>query len=222
MKRNDEQKAIVNSPKSFKTCNRYIAGAGSGKSTTMAFRTKKFLDDGISKDKISLMTFSNRASRDLMLKLKSITGLKPSKLPNVSTIHGLCLDILRYYSPDEFVVISSWEDMLIFRDSLEKYADLEKLPKKVTTPIAKQIADTISELYSCYEIDRYKSQLSDIFYDNSEYYEKADQHLIVTLTFKDFYEVVKRADKFKRANGLLSFDDILYRTFELLIDNPKD
>jgi DNA helicase-2/ATP-dependent DNA helicase PcrA len=219
---NAEQLDIVQTEPKLKTLLRILAGAGSGKSTTAANRVKYLMDFyKIQPKHILLMTFSNRAARDLRNKIKTVTGLKGKKLPTVSTIHGLCLDIIKRFSDEEKIVLSSWEDLMIFRDSLEAYLGDYDTQKKILTPVALAITQLLSELYSTYEFNRFEDSLETIMYDNSSMFEDFNDPNIITLTYRDFYEIVSISDRYKVGNNLLSFDDIVYKAFELITSDDE-
>lgn len=225
MQLNKEQQAIVEAEPKLKTCLRILAGGGSGKSTTCTYKVKYMIEHfKIQPNKILLITFSNRAARDLRKKIKNNIGLSGKKSPTVSTIHGMCLDILKRFATEELTVISSWEDLLIFRNALEAYFGMTDAKKKFTTAATLNIIEVLSELYSTYNFDKFKDSLDTYMYDNSSMFEDFNDPNIISYTCRDFYEIVGIADRYKIANNLLSFDDIVYKAFELLTsdDEAKD
>lgn len=213
----DEQQAIIDCKPTLNTVNVVKASAGSGKSQTMAFRTKALVEEHkISTKKILLITFSNRAARDLRLKVKEALNLQPKDLPTTCTIHSMCLDILRLYTKEENITLTDWQNRMIFRDILEEELNFHKLPKFITNTIAKRLADKTSELYLTYDIDKHKDELNNTVYDNREEYEHSDQHLQAYVTYRDYYHILEKVNVYKRANDVISFSDIVYRAFELL------
>jgi len=71
-----------------------IAGAGSGKTRVITFRMAYMLDKGIPQSQILALTFTNKAAREMALRVKELTGKKLQML-TVSTFHAFGVKILR-------------------------------------------------------------------------------------------------------------------------------
>ncbi len=54
-----------------------LAGAGTGKTTTLCARVARLIDDGISPERILLLTFSRRAAREMVGRAAALTGALP-------------------------------------------------------------------------------------------------------------------------------------------------
>ncbi|PIT88475.1 MAG: ATP-dependent DNA helicase [Candidatus Magasanikbacteria bacterium CG10_big_fil_rev_8_21_14_0_10_36_32] len=74
-----------------------LAGAGSGKTRVVTYRVAYLLEKGISEDKILLLTFTNKASAEMVNRVKNLTG-RDSRLPWAGTFHSIAHKILRKYS----------------------------------------------------------------------------------------------------------------------------
>jgi DNA helicase-2/ATP-dependent DNA helicase PcrA len=90
---NDKYENIVNN---FTTPMLILAGPGSGKTYLLADRSKRLLEKGIDRDKITIMTFGRDATLNMLYKLTEPTGFNVSfkELPHISTMHSLGLEIL--------------------------------------------------------------------------------------------------------------------------------
>src|SRR4249920_2165012 len=79
-----------------------IAGAGSGKTKTLAHRVAHLVVNGIDPHRILLLTFSRRAALDMTGRVKRITGaamgIGQIDLPWAGTFHGIGARILREYA----------------------------------------------------------------------------------------------------------------------------
>ena len=73
-----------------------LAGAGTGKTRTLMARTAYMLQEGIAPENILLLTFTNKAARELKNRLIEATGSK-SQLVTASTFHSFCLMCFRKY-----------------------------------------------------------------------------------------------------------------------------
>ena len=71
-----------------------LAGAGSGKTTTLVARVAYLLDEGIPGDEILLLTFTNKAAREMKNRIISLIGEK-AKDVTASTFHSFCANFIR-------------------------------------------------------------------------------------------------------------------------------
>ncbi len=71
-----------------------LAGAGSGKTRTIVYRVARLLEKGIPPDSILLLTFTNKAAREMLERVSSLIGAEPGRLWG-GTFHHVCHRILR-------------------------------------------------------------------------------------------------------------------------------
>ncbi len=73
-----------------------LAGPGAGKTHLLADRIKRLLDNGTDKDIITVLTFGKDANQHMIYKLTEPTGfnIQFNKLPHISTMHSLGLEII--------------------------------------------------------------------------------------------------------------------------------
>lgn len=74
-----------------------LAGAGSGKTRALTYRVARLIDVGVAPEKICLLTFTNRAAREMLRRVEELCG-PHSQLVVGGTFHSVACRILRRYS----------------------------------------------------------------------------------------------------------------------------
>ncbi len=186
-----------------------IAGAGSGKTKTLAFRVAYLISQGVPPDKILLLTFTRRAAKEMLRRAGAAISSQGSIINQVwgGTFHAIANRLLRLYaqpaglSPD-FTIIdqSDAEDLLqILRHKLGCAAKDKRFPKK----------STCLSIYS----RRMNSQkpLETVIKKHFPWCEKWIPEL--KPLFKEYVT-------YKQKQAILDYDDLLLYWYYLL-DNPQ-
>ncbi len=92
---NPQQHAAVTAPPGPSLV---IAGAGSGKTRTLTYRVAFLIEQGIAPDRILLLTFTNKAAREMMRRVGDLLGGDLSQLWG-GTFHSIGNRILRRHAP---------------------------------------------------------------------------------------------------------------------------
>src|SRR3954454_2102798 len=74
-----------------------LAGAGSGKTRTLTYRVAYLLEQGIPEDRILLLTFTNKAAREMMRRVAEILGQELAGLWG-GTFHSIGHRVLRSHA----------------------------------------------------------------------------------------------------------------------------
>src|SRR4051794_33008256 len=82
---NEQQHAAVTAPPGPALV---IAGAGSGKTRTLTYRVAYLLEQGIPPDRILLLTFTNKAAKEMMRRVADLLGNEIAA-PRGGTVHSL-------------------------------------------------------------------------------------------------------------------------------------
>ena len=118
-KLNKNQLAAVTSTSKYL---RIVAGAGSGKTRVLTTRIAYLIEDlGIKADKILAITFTNKAAKEMKDRVGSL--LSVSAHPHISTIHSLCVLILRreigFFGYNSDFIILDEEDQKAITENIQ-------------------------------------------------------------------------------------------------------
>lgn len=74
-----------------------LAGAGTGKTRVVTYRVVHLVQNGVRRDRILAVTFTNKAAGEMRQRLSVLLRAKRrlSNQPHISTFHALCVQILR-------------------------------------------------------------------------------------------------------------------------------
>src|SRR5947199_6873568 len=91
---NEQQYAAVTAPPGPALV---IAGAGSGKTRALTYRVAYLLEQGVPPDRMLLLTFTNKAAREMMRRVTDLLGHELSSLWG-GTFHAIGNRILRQHA----------------------------------------------------------------------------------------------------------------------------
>src|SRR5260221_828282 len=74
-----------------------LAGAGSGKTRTLTYRVAWLLDNGVEPQSILLLTFTNKAAREMLTRVQSLVPLETTAIWG-GTFHSIGNRLLRKHS----------------------------------------------------------------------------------------------------------------------------
>src|SRR5829696_6725051 len=92
---NDEQFRVVTSPPK---ASLVIAGAGTGKTRAITYRVAWLIEQGVAPQRIALATFTNRAAREMLRRVESLTGSQNVHRVWGGTFHRIANLILRRHA----------------------------------------------------------------------------------------------------------------------------
>jgi len=109
-----------------------LAGAGSGKTRTLTYRVAYLLSQGVKPSEILLLTFTNKAAKEMLHRVQDLTGIEPARFWG-GTFHSIGHRALRIYGeaiglPRNFTILDAdeaetllkhvvdAEDKLFFKD----------------------------------------------------------------------------------------------------------
>ena len=171
-----------------------LAGAGSGKTSTMTHRIAYMIQQGIDPYNILAVTFTNKAAKEMNQRITSLVGDLDSLW--VMTFHAFCLRILRY-NPERL----GYKNNFVVYDTSDQ--------KALIKSISKELNLNEKEFTPAYLI----SAISKIKESGGQVDEG------ITLKQKVVNQVYRKYQTQLKANNGMDFDDILYNAVRLLKEN---
>ena len=202
---NDEQYAAVTAPPGPLLV---LAGAGSGKTRTLTYRVAYLLSQGVKPSEILLLTFTNKAAKEMLHRVQDLTGIEPQRFWG-GTFHSLGHRALRIYGeaikvPRNFTILDADESESLLKQVVEREDKL--FFKDKTNPRPGPLFDVLSLARN--------TQLS--------IPETVKKH------FPQYDEIAHRFPAFatayaerKREQNVLDYDDLLEAWLRLLVEAPE-
>lgn len=183
-----------------------IAGAGSGKTKTLTYRTARLIEDGVNPNNILLLTFTKKASAQMLSRASLVLDERCDNVQG-GTFHSFANLILRKYSTflelkNNFTIMDTPDsEDVINHVTNELYPKKDKrFPKK----------STLLDIYS--KSVNKQTPTKEII--EKEYYNFSD------VTDK-IIEIHKAYVNYKRNNSILDYDDLLLYLKILLEKNDS-
>ncbi len=182
-----------------------LAAAGTGKTRTLTHRVAWLMEQGVDPRDILLLTFTNRAAREMLERAEALVGPAIGTLWS-GTFHHVCHRILRQNAREagrtpSFTILDRADALSLLNRALkEVVADTRHFPKKeVLASLIGKAANTEGNL----------RQLA----ENIAFEEAVDPDKVL--------EVAGRYAALKEAANALDFDDLLTFTLRLFREHPE-
>ncbi|MDX1951124.1 MAG: ATP-dependent helicase [Verrucomicrobiota bacterium] len=184
-----------------------IAGAGSGKTRTLTYRVAYLLEQGIPPERILLLTFTNKAAREMMRRVADVLGHDISSLWG-GTFHSIGNRILRKhaallgYKPD-FTILDR-EDA---KDLLKAAVDDAKID---VTESRFPKADVIADIFSM--VVNTEKSIPQILEEDYPHFQQGASVL---------GQIQVQFSVRKKSSNVMDFDDLLVLWYRLLKEHPS-
>ena len=202
---NNEQKEAVQTTKGPLLI---LAGAGSGKTKVLTSRIAYLIQNGVRPKSILAVTFTNKAAKEMKIRIGNIVGENVIKYMWIGTFHSICGRILR--------------------ENIDKYAfqSGKKLDKNFTIYDDNDTSAVIKQVIKKLNIDDkiYQPKLVKAVISNAK---NKMQDAYTYATFARDFKSQKIAQIFEEYentlnnNNAIDFDDMLMLTVKLLEQNPE-
>ena len=185
-----------------------VAGAGSGKTRVITYRVAYLIEQGVSPQRIVLATFTNRASREMLRRVETLTGSQNVHRVWGGTFHRIANMMLRRHATsigyDQNYSILDSEDA---RDLLNLCIEDAAIDtKKKRFPKAEVVQDILSYATNT------DTPIENVIVGKYPYFEM--------LT-----EQIKRVDlayqQRKRERNVMDYDDLLLNMKQLLVERQE-
>lgn len=190
----DDQKPVLD----YKSGNMAISAVpGAGKTTILLALILKIMDNGANPENIFVLTYMESAARNFRERIKNIRP-QNAQLPNISTIHGLALKIIKDGSNFERLGLPS---------------DFEICDEARRNRIISDIAKTLKLKKT--EIDEFDRAISAIKLGEGVLDKSTSDKKLAK--FIEFYEAYQLS---MSSNNLVDYDDMLISSVSLLEKHP--
>ncbi|MEY2519693.1 MAG: ATP-dependent helicase UvrD/PcrA [Verrucomicrobiota bacterium] len=182
-----------------------IAGAGSGKTRTLTYRVAYLLENGIDPRNILLLTFTNKAARQMLDRVANLLPVDSSGLWG-GTFHSIGNRMLRRHGSalgySSGFSIMDREDQKDLIDTVVAAAGIN--PKEIRFPKG----DVLAEIFSF--VINTETPIDALLAEKFPYF------LPLLEQIKDVHV---RYEKKKKATNSMDFDDLLEKTLRMLIEH---
>ncbi len=185
-----------------------LAGAGSGKTRTLTYRVAYLLSQGVKPGEILLLTFTNKAAKEMLHRVHELTGIEPARFWG-GTFHSLGNRALRMFGdaislPRNFTILDADESESLLKQTVESANKLFFKDKTNPRP---------GPLFSVLSLARNTQlSLSDTVSKNFPQYAE------ITPLLPDFANAYAKA---KREQQVVDYVDLLELWLKLLTDAPE-
>ncbi len=201
---NEQQYAAVTAPPGPALV---LAGAGSGKTRTLTYRVAWLLDNGVEPESILLLTFTNKAAREMLSRVQNLLPLETRAIWG-GTFHSIGNRLLRRHAIEAgfrpgFSIMDR-EDQEDLLSAVVASLDIDT--RQVRFPKAEVLGDLFSFAVNTGE------PLSKVIVNRYQRF----QPLTNQIEF-----IRKKYEERKRSANALDFDDLLIKIVELLRNTPS-
>ena len=184
-----------------------LAGAGSGKTRTLTYRVAYLLHQGVKPYEILLLTFTNKAAREMLDRVEDLTAISRRQLWG-GTFHSIAQRILRVHGETiglqrNYTILDESEAESLLKNAIHSVDS--KFIKSKNNPKPKVLANLISYARNTCTSVSEEAKLRYPFIDNM-----ADK----VADFNKKYRALKLEQQ------VVDYDDLLELLLKLLRENP--
>jgi DNA helicase-2/ATP-dependent DNA helicase PcrA len=184
-----------------------IAGAGSGKTRTLVYRVARLIESGTDPSRIMLLTFTNKAAREMLRRVESLLSVDTRRLMG-GTFHSVGSRLLRRFgsrlglSPN-FTILDEEDSREMF-DAATSDLKVQTLEKRFPK------GDVLLDLYS-FTINTGRP-FPEVLAERAPHFLPLEEEIL---------HVVQQYRERKRAANAADYDDLLLSWKRLLAEAPE-
>jgi ATP-dependent DNA helicase UvrD/PcrA len=201
---NEQQYAAVTAPPGPLLV---IAGAGSGKTRTLTYRVAYLLENGVDPRNVLLLTFTNKAARQMLDRVANLLPVDASGLWG-GTFHSIGNRMLRRHGSalgySSGFTIMDREDQKDLLNSVVAGSGID--PKEIRFPKG----DVLADIYSF--VVNTERPIEELLAEKFPYF---------LPLLEQIKEVHARYEKRKKSTNSLDFDDLLEKTLRMLKEHEE-
>lgn len=203
-----EQRAIITAPVEHTVIT---AVAGSGKTTTLAWRIRHLLEQGVSPDRLLVLMFNRSARQDFLQKLTAVCGDSGLQLPDIRTYHAMGLRLYRRFVREGY--LQNFSETLLGEGEInfQLWQLVRRLAPEEQAEEIRRSKKEFVELAAGF-VDRVKTTLSpaEIVFEEQGYDGK---HRFLVDVFHSF-------EQWRKSQARISYADMLYEPVMAIHQNP--
>lgn len=183
-----------------------IAGAGSGKTRCLTYRTANLIEKGVAPEQILLLTFTNKAANEMKSRICDMLDDRGERV-EASTYHSFCVKALRQNASTIMMKSNFFiRDMGDCADIIDIIKNDLGLNDDSVIPKAKQLVGMFS-----YCVNKDKSIL---WYVSNKMPDKLSRVTEIEQIYDAFVE-------YKQERSIMDYDDLLIHTNRMLREHPE-
>ena len=184
-----------------------IAGAGSGKTRTLTYRVAYLLEHGVAADRILLLTFTNKAAREMMRRVADLLGSELQSLWG-GTFHSIGARMLRRHAEllgfrKDFTIMDREDSNDLIKTCI---GEAEIDVKATRFPKADVLADVFSKTLNT------RRSVAETVAQEYDYFSTLAPQI---------EDIAKRFAARKRVANVMDFDDLLALWLRLLQEHAE-
>ncbi len=196
-----------------------IAGAGSGKTLTVASKVAYLIEKGVKPENILAVTFNEKAAEELKNRVIGMVG--NSEELSISTFHSFCNqviqdNILSTKLNANFKVITETAQLVYLTKNINRFGiehiEFNHEPYTLAEGTKKFISRCKDESISTDDIEQWTK--------TQEKNKLSEEEQITLNNLKDIVKIYRSYEDYKTKNNMLDFGDMLYTVYNLLKTNP--
>lgn len=231
-KHNDQQLALINAPVDSRVVG--VAGAGTGKTTTILARTKRVLEE-YETGRVLLITFTRAAANDLRLRIgEEVDDDKDVSRVMVGTFHSIIGNIIRDNATSvgldtNFTIIDEKSTQIMYRNIIESNQDFEsRVSNFVLAPNEKKLGakhfNAVAHLVSVMTNTSHPEEMMTGKFSDETKYKLQKAHFSVYEKNVDMvtdllYEIFTASVKDGHRTNTVTYDHILFIGYLLIQNN---